>query len=445
MSSQDLFIVDLFAGGGGASEGIRAALGRGPDVAVNHDAHAIDMHSINHPDAVHHQTDVFEVDPVEACGGRRPDLLWASPDCTHFSRAKGSKPKSKEIRSLAWVVVLWARKVQPRVICLENVEEFKTWGPLDEDGRPIPERAGETFDEWRKALEGEGYSVEFRSLVAADYGTPTTRKRLFMVARCDGRAPRWPEPTHGPGRSRPYRTAAEVIDWSLPAPSIFTRKRPLADATHRRIAHGIMRFVVNTSTPYVHDGHGRCLIQTGYGERKGQRPRTLDLHKPLGTVVAGGSKHALVTAFISKHYTGVVGHKLDRPLGTITAVDHHSLTTASTGGDEAGARRVASFLTKYYSAPSNGQSLFESMHTVTATDRFGLVSLELEGTRHLITDIGMRMLQPHELAAAQGFGPDYVLTGTKRDKTARIGNSVCPPLAAALVACQFPEALREAA
>ena len=207
-------VCDLFAGGGGASTGVEQALaGRRVDIAINHSPAAIAMHAANHPNTTHYTEDIWEVDPVAACGGRPVGLLWASPDCTHFSRAKGTQPRKQEIRSLAWVVVRWAKTVRPRVICVENVEEFATWGPLDDNGRPHPERSGETFREWIAALSDLGYAVEYRSLVAADYGAPTTRKRLFLVARCDGRPIAWPETTHGKGRSQGWRPAAEIIDW----------------------------------------------------------------------------------------------------------------------------------------------------------------------------------------------------------------------------------------
>lgn len=357
-------------------------------------------------------------------------------NCTHFSRAKGGKPRSKAIRSLAWVVVDWAQKVRPRVICVENVSEFRTWGPLNDRGRPIKARAGETFQRWVHALRSLGYAVEWRELVAADYGAPTTRRRLFIVARCDGRAIGWPEPTHGPGCPRPHRAAAECIDWSIPCPSIFTRKRPLAEKTQARVAAGLVRYVLEAERPFIVGDRAWWLQQSGYGERKGQRPRVLDIEAPLGTVVAGGSKHALCSAWLAKHYTGVVGSGMRKPLGTITAKDHHSLCTASVarGGDS---RRVAAFLTKYYGSGSQGQALTEPLHTIVSKARFGLVTVTIDGEDYAVTDIGLRMLQPRELARAQGFGDDYVLEGTKTSQIARIGNSVPPPVVEALVRAQF--------
>ena len=258
-------IVDNFAGGGGASLGIEQALGRSPDIAVNHDPEAVAMHAANHPTTQHLCGDVWEYDPVAVCGGRPVGLLWASPDCKHFSKAKGGKPVQKKIRGLAWVVVRWAKTVRPRVIFLENVEEFQTWGPLTEAGMPDPAKKGLTFQRWMRELRACGYVVEMKQLRACAYGAPTTRKRLFVIARCDGQPIVWPEPTHGAGRI-PYRTAAECIDWSIPIPSIFERARPLAENTMRRIARGIRRFVLEAERPFLVGHVAPTLIQTGYGE-----------------------------------------------------------------------------------------------------------------------------------------------------------------------------------
>jgi DNA (cytosine-5)-methyltransferase 1 len=325
--------IDLFAGGGGASTGIEQALDRAVDIAINHDPEAVSLHQANHPQTKHFVSDVFEVDPAVVTQGRPVGMLWASPDCKHFSKAKGGKPVSKKIRSLAWVVVKWAKAVRPRCIFLENVEEFQTWGPLGADDRPCPLRKGDTFKAWKLELEKLGYKIEHRELRACDFGAPTIRKRLFLVARCDGQPIVWPEPTHAaPGtlpvrtkKLKPWRTAAQCIDWSIPAPSIFERKKELADATCRRIAKGIMRYVVNAKDPFivpqagnVHPLTSATMIQTGYGEREGQAPRALDLGKPLGTVVAC-QKHAVVSAFLTKFNTGSVGFAADTPMHTITA------------------------------------------------------------------------------------------------------------------------------
>ncbi len=454
-------VVDNFAGGGGASTGIARAIGRSVDIAINHDAAAIAMHKVNHPETKHFLESVWDVDPRKVTQGYPIGLAWFSPDCTHFSKAKGGKPVSKDIRGLAWVAVKWAALVRPRVLNLENVEEFKNWGPIDENGLPIKERKGETFaafiaclstglapehPAWPEIREvigddfpyhllekGLGYDVDFRELRACDYGAPTIRKRLFLIARCDGRPIVWPWPTHGDpqseavksGRLKPWRTAAEIIDWSIPCPSIFERQRPLAENTMRRIARGIKWFVMDNPNPFIirlnypqTSQRERMvdeptqtltakndlalvtptLIQTGYGEREGQAPRSLDIHRPLGTVVAGGQKHAL----------------------------------------------VAAFLLKYYGASDNGQTLSEPLHTVTARDRFGLVTIH--GEDYQIVDIGMRMLEPRELFNAQGFPGDYIIDRdaegnrfTKKDQVARCGNAVPPPFAEALVRANLPE------
>lgn len=472
--------VDNFAGAGGASTGIWLATGRHPDIAVNHWPAAITMHRANHPGTHHYCENVWAVDPREACAGRPVDFAWFSPDCTHFSRAKGNVPRSKAIRGLAWIVHEWAMKVRPRVIILENVPEFATWGPLDDEGYPIKARAGETYREWLGHFAELGYQVETRTLVAADYGAPTSRKRLFLIARCDGRPIVWPEPTHGPGRALPWRSAASIIDWSIPCPSIFERKRPLAEKTQARIAEGLRRYVLTAARPFIvpvtHgakrggvDGRSHSLdeplrtvtsasrgelalvaptlIQRGYGERPGQRPRALDLHEPLGTVVAGGTKHALVAAFLSKHYGGseggkwrAVGSELEAPVGTVTAQDHHTLTAA--------------FLTKFYGT-SIGSSVELPLPTIAAQagrlaevrafltrHRIEQAHVNINGEPYVISDIGMRMLSTRELFRAQGFPESYVIDGlglTKTQQNELAGNSVCPPLAEALVRANVHE------
>jgi DNA (cytosine-5)-methyltransferase 1 len=507
-------IVDLFAGGGGASVGIEAALGRSVDIAVNHDEVALAVHRANHAGTRHLDADIWEVKPREATGGHPVDLLWASPDCTHFSVAKGDVPRDHGIRSLAWAVVKWAAAVKPRIILLENVREFQGWGPLGVDGRPNPRRVGATFIRWVKTLERYGYAVEWRVLDSADFGAPTRRRRLFVVARRDGQRIVWPDKTHGAGLL-PFRTAAECIDWTLPCPSIFERKKPLAEKTLWRIAEGIRRYVIESPRPFiVKVNHGKpgfrgqaveeplstvtatqrahalvtpsivemnhsnaprgvgdplgtittqhnrfnlvapTLIQTGYGEREGQAARVPGLDKPLGTVVACGQKHALVAAFLSKHYGGVVGHGVEQPIGTVTSKDHHSLTAATLlklNGECHGAAlaepmptitasgnhvaEVRAFLIAYY-GQGVGQSLNDPARTLTTHDRLGLVTIE--GAEYQIADIGMRMLEPHELLRAQfgdfAEGYDLGAARTKADKVRLIGNSVCPAVAQALVA-----------
>lgn len=497
----DELIVDSFAGGGGASCGIEMALGRSPDIAINHDPEAIAMHQANHPHTKHYCESVWDVSPRKATMGRPVGLAWFSPDCKHFSKAKGGKPVDKSIRGLAWVVIRWARDVRPRIIILENVEEFQTWGPLLENGKPCPVSKGATFRRWLAELKGLGYHVEHRELRACDFGAPTTRKRLFLIARCDGQPIIWPEATHGPGRDKAHRTAAECIDWAIPCPSIFERERPLAENTLRRIARGLRRYVLEAAEPFVvpltHHGERRVhpvseplptvtganrgelalvspsLVQTGYGEREGQAARCLDIHQPLGTVVAGGSKHALVSAFLAKHYGGneTPGTTLAAPMDTITTQDHHALTTShllklrggldsrqSTAQDwrapaptlTAGGTHLAevrAFLVKYYGTDGD-PALGLPLHTITTRDRFGLVTVQ--GEDYVIADIGMRMLAPRELYRAQGFPETYRIdlefNGKPLTKTAQVrmcGNSVSPAAARALVAAQVAGAAAE--
>lgn len=518
-------VVDLFAGGGGASVGLEAALGRPVDIAINHDPVALAVHKANHPHTRHLEADIWEVRPLQATRGRPVDVLWASPDCTHFSVAKGGKPRAQNIRSLAWVVVRWARDVRPTLIFLENVAEFRGWGPLDAEGRPIKARMGETFHRWRRQLEKLGYQVDHRVLDASLFGAPTRRRRLFLVARCDGQPIAWPEPTHGPGRL-PLHTAAECLDWSLPCRSIFERKRPLAEKTLWRIAQGIRRFVLENPRPFIVGVGGRAgqadptpadapvgtitakndralvtpfvakvnhgvgqrtgrrehrehsvreplttvtangrghalvaptLVQTGYGEREGQAARVPGLDKPLGTVVAGGQKHALDASFLAKHFGGVVGQPVEQPASTITAKDHHGLAAATLvklRGNNHGAdpqepmptvsaqgnhiAEVRAFLTAYHAsdyAGGYGQAVSEPTRTLTTKHRLGLVTVE--GADYQIVDIGMRMLEPHELLAAQ-FGRftaafDLSAAATKTAKVQLIGNSVCPEVVVPLV------------
>jgi DNA (cytosine-5)-methyltransferase 1 len=290
-------IVDSFAGGGGASLGIQWALGRSPDIAINHDKEAIALHAANHPDSIHLAEDVWKVDPVEACAGRPVGLMWLSPDCKHFSKAKGGKPVSKKIRGLAWVAIRWAAAIRPRVIVLENVEEFQTWGPVLANGKPCPMRRGQTFKAFVRKLERLGYTVEWRELRACDFGAPTIRKRLFLIARCDGQAIEWPTPTHGKGRAQPWHTAAECIDWAIDCPSIFlTReearaigvKRPLAPATMRRIARGIKKFVLANPKPFIVPMQHK------------NRPTSID--EPLQTVTTQGNKFNVVTPYLATYY-----------------------------------------------------------------------------------------------------------------------------------------------
>lgn len=529
-------IIDNFAGGGGASTGIEIALGHRVDVAINHDPDAIAMHKANHPETEHYCESVWDVDPRTVKPGRPIGLLWLSPDCKHFSKAKGGKPVEKKIRGLAWVALRWVAIRKPRVVMLENVEEFVTWGPLLEgpDGkmRPCPRRKGREFGAFCNAFRRHGYVVEWRELRACDYGAPTIRKRLFLIARRDGQPIVWPAPTHGnptsqavhAGKLVPWRSAAECIDWSLPCPSIFERKRPLADATLRRIARGIMRYVVNAAEPFIvpmtHQSdsrvHGldepfRTITSAHRGElalvtpfitehANGSSQRNMPADDPLRTQCAQvkGGHFALVSAFLAKHFTGVVGSDLRDPQGTVTAVDHHSLVTAHiqrdfgasvghaagdplatvTGGgggkaalatsnliklrgggnigqdDQEPLRTISAggnhfaevraFLIKWYGTDQNPQ-LRDPLHTITSKDRFGLVTVA--GEEYAIADIGLRMLSPRELFRAQGFPADYIigddpqqgLTLTKSAQVRMVGNSVCPPLSQALVAANLPD------
>lgn len=714
--------VDGYAGGGGWSTGFEWATGVPPAIAFNHDENAIAMHTANHPETEHHPEDAFAIIPRNLTRGRRVGWAHFSPDCTDFSRAKGGKPLRKKIRGLAWVVLTWAHQTAPRIISLENVSEFQGWGPLNRTGQRIKKRAGETFrafvaclttglaadhpawKEIREALvtnkrrkkvgisaqdfeemvpalrRGLGYQVEWRVLNAADFGAPTSRKRLFILARRDGRPIRWPMPTHGPRGTQPYHTAAECIDWTIKTHSIFLSKaearalgvkRPLVNATLRRVAAGVMKFVVNAKKPYLvryhaerrpgetprvesidnplptqtvgnrfavvephlvnlthgarsesldepmltitgahrgekalvapiiartaHGeegkngskrwGHGAhevgvplptvtgsndfaliapTLIQTSYGERQGQAPRVLDLQEPLGTVVAGGTKHSLVAALLSKGYGGHLtpGCAADAPIDTITTQDHHHLVevelvpvivsnygeslgssveaplptvtagggghsaiaaahitkfrensigssldeplptvtsgagsarpagaahalgvvgahmtkfngtskdgasideplhTVTTGGGRGGGHHglAAVFLAKYYGEGGQWQGLDVPLHTVPTVDRFalvaaflekfvpgakfpdGIVKITVDGETYAIYDIGIRMLVPRELATAQGFPKTYVLIGTKTQQVARIGNSLPPHYADALVSANLSPA-----
>jgi DNA (cytosine-5)-methyltransferase 1 len=493
-------IVDLFAGGGGASAGIRDALGRDPDIAINHDPVAIAMHEANHPGTRHFCQDIWEVPPKWATRSQPVGLLWASPDCRHHSKAKGSAPKrSRKIRSLAWVVEKWIIGTRPRIVILENVEEFKHWGPLNDEGKIIKTHKGDTFRAYIRMFRRYGYRVEYQELRACDYGAPTIRKRLFMIARCDGLPIIWPEPTHGPGLI-PYRTAAEIIDWSIPCPSIFERKKPLVDNTLRRIAEGIRRYVIEADEPFIvpQESSGLVVphIQRQFGKSIGS-----GADDPVGTVTACGSgKTAIVTAFLTEHanakwkrnfdaseplrtqcaqvkgghfalvaahiaqhnggfYDGA-GRSMKDALSTITSrgtqqqlvtsnlikfrgTCRHgqavtdSMPTITAGGTHIG--EVRAFLLKYYGTDQDPK-LREPLHTLTTRDRFGLVSVTINGEPYVITDIGMRMLQPHELFRAQGFDDSYKtniqVNGkriTKTDQVRCCGNSVCPPLARVLV------------
>ena len=464
-------VVDNFAGGGGASTGIEIAIGRSVDIAINHDPAAIAMHRANHPTTEHYTEDVWKVNPVEACAGRPVALAWFSPDCKHHSKAKGGKPVSKHIRGLAWVAVRWAKKVHPRVIMLENVEEFMDWGRLDANSRPDPRYKGETFRRFIHQLERQGYRVEYRLLRACDYGAPTIRRRFFLIARCDGQPIRWPEPTHGDpdglevlaGLKKPWVPVADVLDFSLPCPSIFATSkeimeqygiravRPLSEKTLARIARGLEKFVLNNPKPFLIQYHDNAVF----------RGQSVD--KPLQTVDAS-NRYGLVSTFISKYYGGDnVAAGADKPLPTVTAIDHNAVCAVSVtqfNNNSVGQEvtkplntmtactnhfaEVSAFLVKYYGTGDNAVSCKDPAPTITAKDRMGLVTVH--GQDYQIVDIGLRMLTPRELFDAQGFPSDYIIdvdadgkAYPKSEQVARCGNAVCPPIPTALVRANLPD------
>lgn len=441
-------IVDNFAGGGGASTGIEMATGYSVDIAINHDPEAIRMHKTNHPSTKHYCESVWDVDPVKVCGGHPVALAWFSPDCKHFSKAKGGKPKDKNIRGLAWVACRWAGMVKPRVIMLENVEEFKTWGPLNRAHRPIKKKQGITYQKFVRQLQELGYEVQTRELVAADYGAPTMRKRFFLIARCDGRPITWPEPTHAPvdsdavkaGRLKPYAGAYTQIDFSLPCPSIFDTSeeikqkygiravRPLAEKTMRRIARGIKKFVLDNPEPFIVNRKAYALIQY-HSETAAHEVRGQGIREPIMTV-DGSNRYGLVAGFLSKFYKSGIGQDLREPLHTVTTSPGHF-------------GEVRAFLVKYY-GQGTGQTVTEPLDTIPTHDRFGLVAIK--GVDYQIVDIGLRMLEPKELYGCQGFPDDYIIdhdysgkSYPRSEQVKRCGNAVCPPIPAAMVRANLPE------
>lgn len=550
----DELIVDSFAGGGGASLGIRVALGRSPDIAINHDREAIAMHAANHPDTKHYCEDIWKVDPRDACRGRRPGFAWFSPDCKHFSKAKGGRPVDKKIRGLAWIVIRWAKTVHPRVIALENVEEFEDWGPLLDNGMPDPARRGLTFRIWKGKLEALGYRVEYRELVASEYGAATTRNRLYLIARCDGQPIVWP--AEGDGLALTWRRiAADCIDWALPTYSIFLTakeakqynvRRPLADNTMRRIYRGFEKFVVKSANPFIvglaHGEHARgagsrshglgepirtihaggnnhALLapylarigQTGgngdyvnradrqvttitskaehllvapymvprYGEDPdlsrrgglGQAPRARSVELPMPTIVPSQNGAQLVAAFLAKHNGGheATGQQLEEAMHTVVARENKALISSSLiklkgtcahgqqlslplATIQAGGLHYAetrAYLLRYYGS-NDAARMDDPLQTVTSLDRFGLVTVH--GEPYVVADIGMRMLSARELYNAQGFPDDYLinveLDGKRLSNKAQVrmvGNSVCPPVAAAIARAQFEEQVIEVA
>lgn len=406
-------IVDNFAGGGGASTGIEMATGYSVDIAINHDPEAIKMHKANHPNTKHYCENVWAVDPVKACKGHPVALAWFSPDCKHFSKAKGGKPKDKNIRGLAWVACRWAGLVRPRVIMLENVEEFKTWGPLGRRHHPIKAKQGETFQKFVQQLTDLGYEVQFRELIAADYGAPTMRKRFFMIARCDGKPIVWPEPTHAPadseevkaGLKKPYVGAYTQIDFSRPCPSIFDTSeeikekygiravRPLAQKTMDRIARGFIKFVLNNPKPFIiqcnHGGerrpndirepmptitgkHGYGIVEpymVQIGQTGFTKDRSKDVREPLTTIVSK-NEHCLISPTLIQYHSetskdGVRGQTIEDPIMTVDSSNRYGLVT--------------SFLHKYYDGgyKGAGETVENPLPTVTAWDHNSVVTANL--------------------------------------------------------------------
>lgn len=466
-------IVDNFAGGGGASTGIEMATGYSVDIAINHDPEAIKMHKANHPNTKHYCENVWAVDPVKACNGHPVGLAWFSPDCKHFSKAKGGKPKDKNIRGLAWVACRWAGLVRPRVIMLENVEEFKTWGPLNRGHHPIKAKQGKTFEKFVQQLNDLGYTVEFKELIAADYGAPTMRKRFFLIARCDGKPIVWPEPTHAPADSeavkaglvKPYVGAYTQLDFSLPCPSIFDTSeeikekygiravRPLAQKTMDRIARGFIKFILNNPEPFIiqcnHGGerrpndirepmptitgkHGYGIVEpymVQIGQTGFTKDRSKDVREPLTTIVSK-NEHCLISSTLIQYHSEtaqgeVRGQTIEDPIMTVDGSNRYGLVT--------------SFLSKFYKS-GTGQDLREPLHTITTSaGHFGEVRaflikyygdatgqdiekpldtvttkdrfglVTIKGVDYQIVDIGLRMLEPRELYGFQGFPDDYII------------------------------------
>ena len=511
-------IIDCFAGGGGASVGIEMALGRQVDIAINHDPQAIRMHRVNHPDTLHLTEDIFKVDLQKYVAGRHVALMWASPDCTSHSKAKGGQPRKKGLRILPWAVYKHAKKILPDVIIMENVEEIQQWGPLDEHGHPIPEKRGEDYKKFILAMKSLGYEFDCRELIAADYGAPTTRKRWYAIFRRDGKPIVWPAPTHSKNgdnnlqKWEPIWKYLNLQDWGN---SIFGRKKPLAPNTQKRIMRGLDKFVFNNPEPFI--------VQVNHG---GNNFRGQDLEQPLPTIT---SKHGfgivtpVTVPFIDKSYGGNYtgsGSGVNEPLHTITTVDHNRLISpvlqslANSTEEKPDSNMTPyslslQYLTKFYKS-GTGQSMWESVHTITTSpghfgqvtvhampldkfcdniskdskisnemkdilqrctwvsqfimeyygcgtgqsingplhtivtkDRFALITIL--GNEYVMMDIYLRMLSPEELKRGQGFPDDYIIdrdyTGKaypKSEQVARIGNSVVPVMANALVSANCP-------
>lgn len=421
-------IIDCFAGGGGASVGIEMALGRPVDIAINHDPQAIRMHKVNHPDTLHLTEDIFKVDLQRYVKGRHVALMWASPDCTSHSKAKGGQPRKSGLRILPWAVYKHAKEILPDVIIMENVEEIQQWGPLNENGHPIKERLGEDYKKFISAMKGLGYIFDSRELVAADYGAPTTRKRWYAIFRRDGKDIVWPEQTHLKDSEPKWKQCGEYIDWSDLGKSIFDRPKPLADATQKRIANGIRKYILESEPYVVRDKRAAAFIIQYHGEQKAGDARGQLLSEPIKTIDTS-NRYGLVTAFITKFYKSGIGQGCDEPLHTITTSPGHF-------------GLVSAFLIKYYGSGGSCQTIDRPLDTITTKDRFGLVNviLDIDGEQYIIKDIFLRMLKPEELKRMQGFPDDYIIDRDIdwkpypiKEQVARIGNSVVPVMAETLV------------
>lgn len=441
MGDFDGLIIDCFAGGGGASTGLEQALGRDVDIAINHDPMAILMHKTNHPQTLHLTEDIFAVDLQKYVNGREVSVMWASPDCTSHSKAKGGQPRESGLRMLPWAVYKHAKATMPKIIFMENVEEIQEWGALDEHGYPIKEEKGKEYQKFINAMCSLGYKFDSRELVAANYGAPTTRKRWYAVFRRDGKPIVFPEPTHCKTEDEVilsrflgcekhlWKQSGNYIDWSDLGSSIFDRKKPLAEATQRRIANGIKKFIIDSKHPYlVDDEKAAAFIIQYHSEQNGSKTRGQELTEPIKTIDTS-NRYGLVTAFITKFYKTGVGQGCDEPLHTITTSQGHF-------------GLVSAFLIKYYGSGNNATSINEPLATITCKDRFGLVTvpIEINGEKYIISDIFLRMLKPEELKVMQGFPKDYIIDHDYEGKAypsaeqvKRIGNSVVPIMARELV------------
>ena len=429
-------IIDCFAGGGGASVGIEMALGRPVDIAINHDEQAIRMHKTNHPQTLHLTEDIFKVDLEKYVRGQHVALMWASPDCTSHSKAKGGQPRKQGLRILPWAVYKHARKILPDVIIMENVEEIQQWGPLDDNGKPIPERKGEEYQKFIESMKSLGYDFDSRELVAADYGAPTTRKRWYAIFRRDGKPIVWPEPTHSKTgtNGKKWLECGDYIDWSDLGKSIFDRPKPLAEATMKRIANGYVKYVVNNPHPYiVRNKDAVAFLIQYHGEQKEGDSRGQLLTEPIKTIDTS-NRYGLVTAFITKFYKSGIGQGCDEPLHTITTSPGHF-------------GLISAFLIKYYGSGGSCQTLDRPLDTITTKDRFGLVNVvtEINGEQYVLKDIFLRMLKSEELKLMQGFPTDYIIDRDYNwqkypvcEQVKRIGNSVVPIMAKAFVSANCP-------